>query len=181
MNSWGEVFSLIAALLLAYSTFSQKKSKMIFVQALNAIACCISDFLLGGYSAVVTNIFTFFRNILVVKNKFDKKYTIITCILMIVVGVIFNNREWIGLFSIIASVQYTICVYILKSAQQMRYALAINLLFWAFFDFAIDSYPLFIMDIAIIVITVINIIRYRNDVEEKKQMIANETIETQEW
>ena len=173
MNSWGEFFSLIAALILAYSTFSQKKSRMILWQALNAIVCCISDFLLGGYSAVVTNIFSFLRNILVVKNKFDKKYTIITCILMIGVGVFFNNRGWIGLFSIIASVQYTICMYLLKSAQHMRYALAVNLLFWTIFDFAIKSYPLFIMDIAIIVVTVINIIRYRNNkAEEKGEIIV---------
>ena len=90
---------------------------------------------------------------------------------MIGVGVFFNNRRWIGLFSIIASVQYTICMYLLKSAQHMRYALAVNLLFWTIFDFAIKSYPLFIMDIAIIVVTVINIIRYKNNKAEEKGKI----------
>ena len=33
----GEIFSLLAALTLAYSTFSNKKNKMIWWQAINAI------------------------------------------------------------------------------------------------------------------------------------------------
>jgi len=124
----GEIFSLLAALTLAYSTFSNKKNKMIWWQAINAIFYGISNLFLGGYSAVVTNVLTLSRNILVVKNKLDKKFTIIICILMTIVGVYFNNRVWLGLLPIIASVQYTICVYVLKSAQRMRIALIINLL-----------------------------------------------------
>jgi len=61
------------------------------------------------------------------KKKLDKKFTIIICILMTIVGVYFNNRAWLGLLPIIASVQYTMCVYVLKSAQRMRIALIINL------------------------------------------------------
>lgn len=162
----GEIFSLLAALTLAYSTFSNKKNKMIWWQAINAIFYGISNLFLGGYSAVVTNVLTLSRNILVVKNKLDKKFTIIICILMTIVGVYFNNRAWLGLLPIIASVQYTICVYVLKSAQRMRIALIINLLQWMIFDFLVKAYPMFALDIIIIIVTLINFLRFRNCDEE---------------
>lgn len=164
----GELFSLLAALALAYSTFSNKKHKMIGWQAINAIFYGLSNLFLGGYTAVVTNILTLFRNVLQVKNKMNKILTIIICMLMVGVGLLFNNNALLGLLPIVASVQYTICIYILKSAQQMRFALVINLIQWLFFDFFIKAYPMFIMDLIIIIITLINILRYR----EVKENIA---------
>lgn len=100
------------------------------------------------------------------KKKLDKKFTIIICILMTIVGVYFNNRAWLGLLPIIASVQYTMCVYVLKSAQRMRIALIINLLQWMIFDFLVKAYPMFALDIIIIIVTLINFLRFRNCDEE---------------
>ena len=157
----GEIFSLLAALSLAYSTFSNKKNKMILWQAINAVFYGFSNLFLGGYSAVVTNILTLSRNILSVKNKLNKNFTIIICLLMTIVGISVNNKEWLGLLPILASVSYTICVYILKSAQQMRIALVVNLFQWMIFDFLVKSYPMFIMDVIIIAVTLVNIIRYK--------------------
>ncbi len=157
----GEVFSLLAALSLAYSTFSNKKDRMILWQAINATFYGLSNFFLGGYTAVVTNILTLIRNILQVKGKMNKGVTIIICILMTIIGFYFNKNGILGLIPIIASVTYTICVYVLKSAQQMRVALIINLIQWLFFDFLIKAYPMFVMDLIIIIVTLINILRYK--------------------
>ena len=49
-----------------------------------------------------------------------------------------------------------------KSSQIMRIALLINLSLWLIYDFFIKSYPMFIMDLVIILITIINIIRFHN-------------------
>ena len=161
----GELFSLLAALCLAYSTFSNKKNKMIWWQAINAIFYGLSNLFLGAYSAVVTNVLTLFRNTLQVKNKLNRNSTFIICLLMAIVGIIANNKEWLGLLPILASITYTICVYILKSAQQMRIALVVNLIQLMIFDFLVKAYPMFIMDMIIIVVTVMNMIRYKNMTE----------------
>lgn len=150
---------MLAALCLAYSTFGNKKNKMMFWQAINAVFYGLSNLFLGAYSAVVTNILTLFRNTLQVKDKLNKTLTIIICLLMIAVGLIFNNLGWVGLLPILASVSYTICVYTLKSAQQMRIALIVNLLQWAIIDFIVKSYPMFVMDIIIITVTFVNVLR----------------------
>ena len=166
MNFLGEALSLIAALLLAYSTFSKKKKNMIVWQALDVLFCSLANLVLGGYSAVVTNFLSLFVSLLVIKNKLDEKNTIILCILMIVVGLYFNNRAWLGILPIIATVQYTICLYLLKTAQQMRIAIMVNLVPWLVFDFAIKSYPIFMMDIIIIIASMTNYIRYINFKEQ---------------
>lgn len=164
----GEIFSLLAALCLAYSTFGNKKNKMMLWQAINAVFYGLSNLFLGAYSAVVTNILTLARNTLQVKNRLSRNLTIIICLLMAVAGVIFNNLGWLGLLPIVASVSYTICVYVLKSAQQMRIALIINLLQWMIVDFAVKSYPMLVMDIIIIIVTFFNVVRYRKIVRNER-------------
>lgn len=130
-------------------------------QAINAIFYGLSNLFLGAYSAVVTNVLTLFRNTLEVKNKLNRNFTSVICLLMAIVGLLANNRELLGILPILASITYTICVYVLKSAQQMRIALVVNLIQWMIFDFLVKSYPMFIMDMIIISITLINIIRHK--------------------
>ena len=173
MNILGKILSLLAALTLAYSTFSKKKTKMMFWQASNALLFGLSNFCLAGYSAVVTSALNFIRNVLVVKNKLSKKYTFILCVLMIGFGLYVNNNGVIGLFPIIASVQYTICVFALKSPQHLRWSLLAYLAQWEVFNFAIGAYPVFIMDIVIIIVTIINIIRFRKIDNEKTKKDEN--------
>ena len=100
----GEIFSLLAALCLAYSTFSHKKNKMIWWQAINAIFYGLSNLFLGAYSAVVTNILTLFRNTLQVKDKLNKHITIIICLLMAIVGIIFNNNHLLSYIQVIFAI-----------------------------------------------------------------------------
>ena len=166
MKIVGEILSLLAALTLAYSTFSKKKTKMMFWQASNALLFGLSNFCLAGYSAVVTSVLTFIRNVLVVKNKLNIKITFILCVLMIGFGLYVNNNGVIGLFPIIASVQYTICVFALKSPQNLRWSLLAYLVQWEVFNYTVDAYPVFIMDIVIIIVTIINIIRFRKSAKE---------------
>ena len=163
----GEILSFLAAIVLAYSTFSNRKKTIMWWQALNALIYGLSNFFLGGYSATISCSLIFARNILSARNKLTKRGTIFLCILIIIVGLYFNNRSWLGLIPIIASIQSTICIYALKTAQQMRITLIINLLQWVVFDFSVQAYPMFIMDIIIIVVTSINLIRYKNNHKTK--------------
>ena len=158
--------SLLAALTLAYSTFSNKKNKMIWWQAINVIFYGLSNLFFRWLFSSCNKRFNIIKEYSSGKKKLDKKFTIIICILMTIVGVYFNNRAWLGLLPIIASVQYTMCVYVLKSAQRMRIALIINLLQWMIFDFLVKAYPMFALDIIIIIVTLINFLRFRNCDEE---------------
>lgn len=88
---------------------------------------------------------------------------IIYSILNVGIGYAVNTKGLIGLLPAIAGVEYAIFLYKTKSAQVMRYALIINLLMWVVYDFLVMSYPMFIMDIIIIIVTTINAIRFKRE------------------
>lgn len=157
----GQVFSFLAAITLAYSTFNKSKNKMIFWQIVDSMLNAIANVFLFSFSGAITNVFTSIRNMLQVKNKFDKKMMILFCLFVIIIGIYVNNKGIIGLLPIIASIEYTILMYKFKTAQKMRIALIINLILWSIYDFTIKSYPMFTMDLIIICISFINIIRFK--------------------
>ena len=152
----GEIFSLLSALCLAYSTFGKTKNKMVLWQAFNACFYALSNICLKGYSAVISNVLTIIRNVLQVKGKFDKKCMIMICILMTLTCLAFNNRGWLGILPITASVSYTVLMYYVKDLRHMQLAVISNMVQWALFDFLIQGYPSFLMDIVIILLSIKN-------------------------
>lgn len=157
----GEIFSFLAAAFLGYSTFSKNKKKMAFLQIIDSTFNGISNLFLLSYSGIITNAFTATRNFLVYKNKFTNKVAIVFCILIICIGVTFNNKGPIGILPIIASVEYTIFICKSKNTNNLRLGLIFNLILWAIYDFYISSYPMFTMDVMIIFFSIFNNYRLR--------------------
>ena len=156
----GELFSFLSACCLMYSTFGKTKNKMVFWQAINAIFYALSNIFLGGYTAVISNVLTIFRNRLQVEGKYNKTWMILICILMTSVCLFFNNKGLLGILPITASVSYTMMMYYVKSIKNMQLAVISNMTQWAIFDFLIQGYPSFVMDLVIIVLS------YKNRIKE---------------
>ena len=57
------------------------------------------------------------------------------------VGLYADNLGIIGWLPIIASASCTICIYLTKNEQQMRYALVINMLLWFIHNAYVQAYP----------------------------------------
>ena len=65
-----------------------------------------------------------------------KTLAVIICVLTFFCGLVLNNRGWIGLLPITASISYTIIMYKAKSIQHMQIAVIINMIQWAIFSIA---------------------------------------------
>ena len=165
----GEIFSFLSSACLALSSLQKNKRNMMIWHSANTCFYCLSNLCLGGYSAVVTSALTLTRNTLQIKGRLNRTITALICLLMILIGCLFNNRGLIGLLPITASVIYTLCVYLVHSPQGMRLALLANLAQYAVFDFTLRAYPAFISGIVIIVITLGKYIRekYFETADEK--------------
>lgn len=129
---------------------------MIFWQIIDSSFNSISNIFLSSYSGYITNIFTLLRNYLTYKGKFNKKYLVIFILLLVVLGLYFNNKGIIGILPIIASIEYTIFMYKAKTTNRLRIGLIINLIMWGVYNFYIKAYPMFIMNIIIISLSSIN-------------------------
>lgn len=144
-----QIFSAIGAVLLLISTFSDTKKKMLGIQIFDAASNTIADALLGGWSGVMLNIIGIVRNITTIKGdgKTNKALLSVLVFFTIVVTVMLNPS---GFLPLIAELEYTIVVSrcdLFKS----KIALSLNLFLWLFYDILLQSYPVAIADLIILI------------------------------
>lgn len=163
----GLFFSLLSACCLCYSTFGKRKENMLKWQVANTSFVILANLLLKGYSGMATNLVCLVRNILGAKGLLNRINTAILDILIIAGGAAVNNRGLLGLLPVVASVEYSVCMYLCKNAQQMRLALAVNVVLWAIYDFVIGSYPMFATDVIVAGVSLLNALRFKH-LEEKE-------------
>lgn len=161
MKLLANIFSLAGMSLLLISTFSKTKSKMLLLQVGDALFNSIGSLLIGGYSGFITNLLAGIRNLVNSKGKSNKYINILFMILILVIGLCVNRNGLIGLLPILASLEYTLCSYLVKSAQGLRLVLVVNIVLWGTYDLTIGLYTAFIIDIVICLVTIFNLIRYR--------------------
>ena len=137
----GNVFSLLSAICIALSAIKKSKKDFMYWQIGDTAFGIVANIALYAYAALVISIVCFIRNILSYQNKLTKTITCILLLLSVVIGLFANNRGVIGWLPIIASASYTICIYITKNEQQMRWALIFNMLLWFVHNAYVQAYP----------------------------------------
>ncbi len=170
MTRLGQIFSFIGALFIVASIFSKNKKNMITLQLCTTSICVITTILLHGYSGTVANILNSTRHILEIKGKLTRNNTIAIAVILVVSGLWLNTSGIFGLFAITAATTYIIFAYIIHSVQGMRLLLIASTLQWAFFDFYIKSYPIFVLDCVIIITSLVKYISVKK--EESKQDLS---------
>ena len=145
----GNIFSFLAALCTAVSVVKKSKKDLVYWQIGEASFGIMTNAVLSAFAALVIAILCFCLNVLSYKNKLTKEITIILLVISTFVGLSVNNLAIIGLLPIIASANYTICIYLTKNEQQMRWALAINMILWFIHNIYIQAYPSAIIGITL--------------------------------
>ena len=158
----GNIFSLLSAICIAVSAVKQSKKDFMYWQVGDTVFGIFCNLVLFAYAALVISIVSLIRNLLSYKNKLTQNRTYILLVLSVVIGLYANNLGVIGWLPIIASGSYTICIYITKNEQQMRWALVFNMLLWFIHSVYIQAYPSAICNIVLCFWTLIQIYKNRN-------------------
>ena len=137
----GNIFSLLSAICIGVSAIEKSKKRFMFWQIGDALFGTVMNIALSAYAALATSIVCLLRNILSFKGCLTRSVTIILLGIGITIGLWANNLGVVGLLPILASGIYTICIYITKNEQQMRYALILNMLLWFGHNAWIRAYP----------------------------------------
>ena len=156
----GNLLSLGTVLCLAISAAVRNKKALVGWQIVGSVFCILSNIVLMAYPSAVTTAVSLVRNILSYKNKLTKNITIFLTFLCVILGLIFNNLGWIGLFPIFAVASYTVFLYTTKNEQQMRYALILSMMLWFIPDIYVKAYPAAINDICLALWTSFFAVRY---------------------
>ena len=155
----GNIFSLFSAICIAISVIKKSKKDLMYWQIGDTFFGIIANIALSAYAALVISVICFIRNILSYKDKLTINITYILLILSVVIGLYANNRGVMGWLPIIASASYTICVYVTKNEQQMRWALVFNLMLWFVHNAYVQAYPSAIANIVLCFWTALNIFK----------------------
>lgn len=161
----GNIFSLFSAICIAISAAKNNKKDFMLWQIWDTLFGIFANIALFAYAALVISIVCLIRNILSHQNKLTKKRTYILLIAGIFIGLYANNLSIIGYLPIIASASYTICIYLTKNDQQMRYALVVNMILWLIHNLYVQAYPSAIANFIICFWTIYQIIKRADNIE----------------
>lgn len=152
----GNALALVAALVGLYAVTLKKKKKILYFQTLQLCLLGISNFILGGMSAVIINMVSIIRNILCYKNKFKTKEKVIMIIILTALIIVFNNIGTMGLLPLISTIIFTLFMDI-KDTKKYKILIVITLIPWVIYDIAIDAYVTAIFDSVTIIVSFVTV------------------------
>ena len=137
----GNIFSLLSAICIMISAAQKNKKNFMLYQIGDTVFGSFANIVLSAYAALAISLVCLIRNVLSYKNKLSQSVTAVLTVLSVVIGLYVNNLGYIGFLPIIAAASFTICIYITKNEQQMRYALVVNMLLWFVHNAYVQAYP----------------------------------------
>ena len=169
------ILSLIGNTLFTSSALLKSKKKILVFQNSNYILSTIAEILQKAYSATVQEMTAFFRNIVLLFVKEDKKKTklvvsLIFLVIAVVVGVLLNiylsDNIWYGYLPICATIVYSsFVIYTFVKTLDERVAeilikigLIFNSIFWLTYGFFIMLYPVIVFNCLTLVLSIITIV-----------------------
>ena len=156
----GNLFSLAASLCTGMSVIKKSKTDFMYWQVGNTLFAILTNLALFSFTGMTTNSVSLVRNIFAYKNKLTVRLTFVLLVISIGLGLWLNNRGIIGLLPVFSSACYTICVYITKNEQQLRYALIGDLTLWSIYYLYIQAYPSVITYTILNIWTAVQIVKY---------------------
>lgn len=169
------ILSLLGNTLFTSSALLKNKKKILVFQNSNYILSTIAEILQKAYSATMQEMTAFFRNIVLLFVKDDKKKTklvvsLIFLVIAVVGGVLFNiflsNNVWYGYLPICATIVYSSFVIFtfVKDMDEriaeilIKIGLIFNSVFWLTYGFFVKLYPVIIFNCLTLILSVITIV-----------------------
>ncbi len=154
----------VGCTLLVAAGASKSSVRTVVLQTIQLILSATANFLLGGYTGVVLNLVSIIRNGVVLKNKYTMPVRIGFVLLMIISGLLTNNRGILGYGIILGNAVFTACLG-LKKEEILKLALAFCIMWWALYDFVNKNYVGTIFDIATFISSIVGYFRIRKKCE----------------
>ena len=163
----GNLFTLVAMGFNAYSSTRKTPKGVLMMQNISQASYGLSSVALGGYSAVVQNVVSIFRNTAAINNVKSKVLEWTLVILGVVFGLVFNNLGWIGLLPVIGNLQYTLAIFRFKgNERKIKLFFLFSVIAFVLFNFAIKNYVGVATDTFVSITTIIMLIKSRPKAEK---------------
>lgn len=165
----GNILSGVSSVFLGLSTYQKCRRRMILFQIFDCIFAILSCLMLQGFSGACSNFIALVRNVCEYFKINTKYMTILLTLILLALG--YYNFKYITpsllvFLPVIASVEYTVCMFFCKNYTLSRYSLLINELLWVVYYAIIQNYvglcTLFLLSVS----TFISIRHIKDDVSD---------------
>ena len=159
----GNICSLLACISDSISGTRKTKKSILITQIVSQFFYIASSLALKAYSAVVQNVVTVFRNLYSISDKHSKVLEWGLTICQVVFGLYFNNRGLLGLIPVVANLEYSLALFVLRNNPKgIKIAFIISTLMFMFFNFSIMNFVGGIFCVVIVITTIISIYKESN-------------------
>lgn len=155
----GNIISFIAAFFMVASCITRKRSNVFYLQFMQCMLLSVSSYFLGSYAGIVACVVSALRSLVVAKGYFSKQIMQLFLIVSLVLGVLVNNRGFLGLLPMIANVQFAVCCYMFTSVKGTKYSIWFNLILWIIYSFMILDFSTAICDCVVFIVNTVTIIK----------------------
>ena len=166
MNYWniiiGNIWILLAMFTDSFSSGQKTVKRTLWMQNLSQAFYGASSIFANAYSACAQNVVSIIRNLVAIRKISAKWIEWFLTILGVVLGLVFNNRGWIGLLPIIANLQYTIVIFRFRGNEHiLKASFLVNALMFSVFNGAVGLFVGVFTNLVVAVSTGISLIRRR--------------------
>lgn len=155
----GNAISLLAAYFTARSSWAGDPWHIYFYQVIQCLLLSLASVFFNSYAGIVTLLACALRNYLAATGRLNKTWTGICLLLVLIPGVLLNNRGGIGWIIIAANVLYTVGMYLCRREWAIKCNMILNLTLWMVYEALIWDIPSFLADGAALVTALFSIRR----------------------
>ncbi len=155
----GNILSLAAAVFLAVSCAVKDRKQIFVLQFMNCAVLAAASYFFSSYAAISTLALCCVRNIFIMRDRFTKPVMTVIVILVIICGLLANNRGIVGLLPVIATVEYTMCCHFITEVKKTRVSILVNEIIWIVYSFIIMDYSTAVTDIIVVIVDILAIIK----------------------
>ena len=177
----GNGISFIAAIFMVISCCINDQKKAYFCQMMNCAIACVAAVFFASWAGLSTLIISTVRNYLVMKGKYTKKLMYIFTPLVLVVGLLVNNRGIVGMLPPLATVQLSLCNYYTRDLLSIKLSFFVNNLVWALYGFLIYDFSSGLSDSIICITGLVSLLRLVRELKQQGDACGRTVWEMARW
>lgn len=142
----GNGISLIAAVFTAKSSWAKDTWHIYIYQVVQCLLLALASVFFQSWAGIVSLLGCALRNYFAAIGRLDKKLTFLCLLLVLVPGILLNNRGYIGWIVLAANGVYTLGVYLARKELAIKLNMILNLALWMLYELLITDIPSLIAD-----------------------------------
>lgn len=142
----GNLISFVAAYFTARSSWAKDTWHIYIYQVVQCLLLAVASIFFNSYVGIVSLLACALRNYFAAIGKLSKKRMLFCLILVLIPGILVNNRGFIGWIMIAANVFYTLGMYVTKSELAIKCNIILNLSLWILYEILIIDIPSIVAD-----------------------------------